>query len=369
MIIDLFAGPGGWDEALRTWPDLHAQTLGYEWDRWACATRDAAGHRTIRADVAEVDLAPLLDHDVEGLIGSPPCPTFSGAGAKSGLNELARLIDAAHDHRNLYDVDDQRTSLVLEPLRWARWLRPRWVALEQVPGALPVWHATGHALGRLGYSWWAGVLNAANYGVPQTRKRAILIASLDHQPHRPPPTHEKAPGGLFALPAWVTMAQALGWTGYLDRRQQVAGEPVRMVPTDEPAPTLTGTAGSKSQWLLRSNNTVAGGPLARRPADEPALTVTSRADLWAWERPSTTIDGSFDPETVAAPGWRGPGDGPRQNAPGSVRITLEDALTLQSFDPAYPVQGPKSATFRQIGDAMPPLLARHVLAQATRRTP
>ena len=48
-----------------------------------------------------------------------------------------------------------------------------------------------------------------------------------------------------------------------------------------------------------------------------------------------------------------------------MRITVEEAAILQSFPPDYPWQGTKTARFRQRGDAMPPLLAEHVLAMAT----
>lgn len=52
-VVELFGGPGGWAEALRRrWPALHHIEVGLEWNRDACRTRRAAGHRTIRADVA-----------------------------------------------------------------------------------------------------------------------------------------------------------------------------------------------------------------------------------------------------------------------------------------------------------------------------
>src|SRR6202035_3274617 len=67
-------------------------------------------------------------------------------------------------------------------------------------------------LRRMGYSAWYGKLNAADYGVPQTRERAILIASRVRQVARPEPTHydDRKVMQLWGTP-WVSMAEALGW--------------------------------------------------------------------------------------------------------------------------------------------------------------
>ena len=64
----------------------------------------------------------------------------------------------------------------------------------------------------MGYNAWAGILDAACYGVPQTRERAILIASRVRQVSCPEPTHYDPRKGLqlWGTP-WVSMADALGW--------------------------------------------------------------------------------------------------------------------------------------------------------------
>jgi DNA (cytosine-5)-methyltransferase 1 len=78
-VVDLFAGPGGWSEGLRA---LSIADLGIELDAAACATREAAGHRTVQADVSRFDPAAL--GEVWGLLGSPPCISFSAAGTAPG---------------------------------------------------------------------------------------------------------------------------------------------------------------------------------------------------------------------------------------------------------------------------------------------
>jgi DNA (cytosine-5)-methyltransferase 1 len=180
---------------------------------------------------------------LDGLIASPPCQAFSMAGNGAGrraLTEYANCItrmgkgwtiDVAHlDHV----CGDDRAHLVLEPLRWTLALQPRWIALEQVEPVLPLWEAMRDALREFGYSAWAGVLSAERYGVAQTRRRAVLIASLDRAVGEPVATHrryvaprrrEEASLSLFDAPEperielpeeahlepWVSMAEALGW--------------------------------------------------------------------------------------------------------------------------------------------------------------
>ena len=211
MILDLFAGPGGWSEGLRM---LGVEDVGIEWDAAACLTRRAAGHATIRADVSQYPTAPFLGR-VDGLIASPPCTAFSLAGKGAGnavIDELVAAI-AAQDWSAMRD-HPPTVWLPLEVGRWVDALRPGWVACEQVPPALPLWEAYLPWLRGLGYSAWCGVLNAADYGVPQTRQRAFLMASSVKVVGPPTPTHDRDPHPvLFGEPLrrWVSMADALGW--------------------------------------------------------------------------------------------------------------------------------------------------------------
>jgi DNA (cytosine-5)-methyltransferase 1 len=221
-IIDLFAGAGGWDEGLR---ELGYTSVGIDVDRWACATARAAGHERIEADVAALDpgeFAPAW-----GLIGSPPCQSYSNSGRKAGRLDkphviaCAHEIAAGHDSRaeHLAACRDPRSLLTVEPLRWTVALRPRWVALEQVPAVLELWSLFAGLLAAHGYDSTAGVLSAERYGVPQTRKRAYLVASLDGPAELPGPTHRsynpRRPDEVREeerdLRPWVSMADALGW--------------------------------------------------------------------------------------------------------------------------------------------------------------
>lgn len=409
QIIDLFAGPGGWSEALR---GLGLAELGVEYDAAACATRAAAGHLTIQADIATLDPREVAPNGCSVLIASPPCQAFSAAGKKQGLL-------------------DERGRLIFSVLYWADALRPDVVILEQVPTVQPIWDTFATILQGWGYMTWTGVVHAEQYGVPQTRKRAILIASRHHQPRQPTPTHEryvkgKPRGGDLLLQPWVSMAEALGW-GLVERPSTTvmsrdSGGGVRpldggsgsravyaaamstgrdwkpdgssqMRPMDEPAPTISGVA-CQSRWVGLQPGSWADGRGGNRRihgAEEPAPTLAFGKDPagWRWldrrnDQTSAVAEGEVDPlwpldrpaTTIAGRGLVGdPGananrfNGATKSRNDGVQVTVAEAGVLQSFPADYPWQGTKTKQFQQVGNAVPPLLARAVLVEALQLQP
>ncbi|MFI7072069.1 DNA cytosine methyltransferase [Micromonospora sediminicola] len=280
LALDLYAGAGGWDEAARR---LGLRTVGLEIWHDACVTAVRAGHPRIRCDIATYPTAPFAGR-VTGLIASPPCQAWSMAGKRAGEQDKARV----HDLVNAYAAGsddfgigwaDERSHHAAQPVRWIRDLRPEWVAMEQVPPVLDLWRHIGDVLRGWGYSAWVGVLNAADYGVPQTRRRAVLVASRVRPVFQPETTHEQHPpaDALFGarLP-WVSMAEALGWDG-VDR-------PARTVCGDRSPRWAYGQGNSYATgWTLETENrteTSAGRLPYRRSLDRPAPTVVSNADRW-----------------------------------------------------------------------------------------
>lgn len=105
------------------------------------------------------------DYDpIDVLVGGTPCQSFSIAGLRSGL-------------------DDELGVLALDYLRLAQRLRPRWLVWENVPGVLSAHKGQDFgcflgALAELGYGWAYRVLDARYFGVPQRRRRVILVGHL-----------------------------------------------------------------------------------------------------------------------------------------------------------------------------------------------
>jgi DNA (cytosine-5)-methyltransferase 1 len=316
-IIDLFAGPGGLDVAA-SWLGIAAH--GIEWDPDACSTRRAAGLATTFGDVRHFGPEDFPQATV--LAGGPPCQTFTVAGTGAGRRaldtvlELVKSMASGDDVRDtLAAIDDERTGLVLEPLRWALEAKDlgkpyEAIVLEQVPAVLPVWAAIGEALEAIGYKVDCGILHTEQYGVPQTRRRAILVARADRAPTLPRPTHRNfRPGiprdeGSAELRPWVSMEMALDRTGPF---------------------TVVSNYGSNGDPKARG----------RRRSCEPAATITGKVRRNRLTGPGALIDDRF---------------------------TLSEAGRLQTFPADYPWSGRDIA--QQIGNAMPPRLAAYVIAAA-----
>lgn len=318
-VIELFAGPGGYSEGLSMLGLKRQQAVGIEFEANACQTAEAAGHRRLKADVtalSPLEVAcfyfPSTQGKITGFHASPPCQGFSMAGKGKGREDSELLLSAlslvaAGVHtaeqaiaRVKEHAQDDKSHLSLEPLRWIVDLNPEWVTLEQVPAVLPLWEGYAEVLRAWGYSVATGNVQAEQYGVPQTRKRAILVASRVLEVQMPVPTHSKyyarTPDKLDAgLPKWVSMAEALGWGGHdlvgFPRKYDGRGEAVTLDGEeyrgrdlregDLPAFVVTEKARSWDRFP-QSATTNNSHPQQVRSIDAPAFTVTGSGRNVGW---------------------------------------------------------------------------------------
>ena len=329
--IELFAGAGGAAIGLEVAGIGHRALV--EWDCDACATLRAAGlGPVVEGDVRDLDAVEAVSGPgpVPMVWASFPCQAWSVAGQRKG----------ASDERNGWpwtvDAIDR--------------FRPRWFLAENVRGLLA--HSTeGHPdpfqcprcyfesvilaqlRARFDYvGWW--LLNAADYGVPQHRRRVIIWAGP--APLKAPRATHGDPGkarqgdlfGPGVLP-WVSMGEALG----LSSGEQVIGG--------------GNNPGKSAQRRFRDLT------------DEPSTTVSA---VHRDGRPVLPVVGRSPAVTISTSNnkpWESAGmpflDGPERR-----RLTVVEAARLQDFPDGHPWQGPQTAQYRQVGNAVPPRLAEVV---------
>ncbi|MFE7396946.1 DNA cytosine methyltransferase [Streptomyces sp. NPDC057557] len=339
-IIDLFAGPGGLDVAAHA---LGAASLGIEWDTNACQTRRAAGLATEQGDVRAFDSAKFPQANV--LAGGPPCQTYTVAGKGAGrraLDEVLAFVKrlAAGEswpciEADLTALEDERTGLVLQPLHWALDALQNGnpyqaIVLEQVPAVLPVWTAFRDVLRESDYSAECGILRTEEFGVPQTRRRAVLIARYgkDSRVALPSPTHQLYRKGVQPTPTPAPAEPGL-WAENSDK-------------DDTPLPWISmgeALADYRSgPFTVISNYGTGGDPKARGRR-------SSRA-------PSATVTGKVSRNRIVA----------GENGFDLPRFSFREAGMLQSFPEKYPWSGKDVP--QQIGNAVPPRLGLHILSAA-----
>lgn len=311
-IISLFSGLGGYD--------LAAQRVGlsivgaYEINPAYCALYERATGLAIQeADLDKIDPAILPDSD--GIIGGPPCTAFSSAGLREGTKSPMNMWPAT--------------------LRIVAAKHPRWFAFENVPAFMRE-HAEYSAsvivdLKTLGYRVEWRILNAADYGVSQTRQRVFIIGRADDVPIRwPAPTHFKQgiPGDA-RFPRWVSWYEALSNAGWL---------------ANDPRPDTL------PEWITRKYPSV--GMFSTLPCDGWFPCQETRHDKQHRERwqPSYTIVANTHNRT-------------RIMVDGVTYRADADALAIMQCLPTGIAK-----TSEPVGNAVPPPLGEAVLKQFSQYT-
>lgn len=336
-VVDLFSGAGG--------TGLGFANAGFNIVGAVERNPSAAEtyERNLRVKVKRTDITSLdpLRYreelglevgELEVLVGCPPCQGFS----------RLRNSDGQYDDRN---------DLVLLYIEFVKEFRPLFALFENVSGITRSTHGRlflqhlRNGLENLGYVLTIEEVDAANYGVPQHRKRIIVMAGRDgFRAPFPVPTHD-TPDGLnvvsgLALP-WLTVKDAIGNGKYPELR---AGQRV-----DFPNHVAPKTGTRVIEFIMQVPPN--GGSRADVPKEywlKCHLDHKGHTDVYgrlSWERPAGTITS----------GCTNPSRGRFVHPDQDRALTPREAAALQGFPDTYEFLNRDIAT--QIGNAVPPPLA------------
>lgn len=350
--LDLFAGAGGLSLGFHLADRGYLPVYAVEHELAAAET--FARNFGCEVYAGDIEDGPDYPDGVDLIIGGPPCQGFSPLGRDR--DDFSR---------------DALNGLWKHYLDAVRTLKPRAFVIENVPEFqrsgqfAELLHLLETDTDLCDYTQGYGVLNAADYGVPQNRKRGILVAVRDYEgetvdpgdgskrlPWPPPPTH--GPDSSSQAP-YVTVAEAFASPDELPF--EVTGLDPFII---DDAQHLHFGRSPRPTSIERYRAIPPGGNrfdlMRNRPEITPACWLnkpTGTTDVMGrmhWDRPSPTIRTEFfKPE-------KGRYLHPEADRP----ITHREAARLQSFPDSYIFEGSKIEIARQIGNAVPPLLAKAI---------
>lgn len=261
------------------------------------------------------------------LIGCAPCQGFSS-------------------HRNAQGEADPRNSLFIDFARIAKAISPDAIVVENVPELLtdrywPYVEKARQILERSGYYVHVNVHNMAEFGVPQERFRALLLAMK--KPFAPPK-------GFLTGDQFFTVRDAIGELPSVDAGQVDSKDSMHFSAGHKPSTIETIRAVPKDGGNRPSN--VGPQCLQRAKVRAGKAAYEDVYGRLAWSKPAITITASA----------RNPASGRFVHPEQDRGLTVREAALLQGFPSSYEFSGGLDDRFRQIGNAVPPAFAAYLAA-------
>lgn len=341
-ILDLFCGAGGMSYGMHKNPHFKTVVALDIEERYA---------RTLKRNMPEINLVIgdirndnikervinlSIKNNVNMIIGGPPCQGYSLKGKKLGL-------------------EDPRNFLFLEYLKLVEKLKPEIFVIENVKSLLSAskgWFKEEiiNRIKKLHYKVNVGVLTASDFGVPQTRERTIFICSRSKKIELPLPTVRKV----------VTVREAIEDLAYLESNEGAFEQEYINDPKSEYQKLMRKNSNKLYNHKASNHTKVAIEKLKLIPPEKGKECLPKELlgnqkfnSTWGrlkWNEPSPTIDTRFDAAS------NGTNNHPFLNR----AITPREASRLQSFDDSYIFYGTKVDIRTQIGNAVPPLMAKAI---------
>lgn len=313
-VVDLFCGAGGLSTGFRM--AGFDVILGIDSIPSFCETFEKNDHKSICGDIRQISVEQVKeaigDVKVDVVVGGPPCQGFSMAGRR--------------------DTKDPRNSLFMEFVRMVNGLKPKFFVMENVPGILTMKTESGQLVKdiifdeykKIGYNVEVKKLVAADFGVPQKRKRVFFIGTNQNVPITfPNPTHTNPKDildGKSSLLPWVPVSSILLEKekvpkNFFHSERMIKGFNERKLKNDSKG------KGFGAQYLR---------------LDEPSFTISARY-------------------------WKDGADALVKYSEEEIRmLTPDEAAAIQTFPKDYVWAGSKKDIYTQIGNAVPCLLGKAV---------
>ncbi|VVO30812.1 DNA cytosine methyltransferase [Pseudomonas fluorescens] len=313
-VIDLFSGPGGLSLGLRQAGFKVIANVEFNKDAMATYISHDVDSEHFNQDIQTVSFERYRGK-VDLIAGGPPCQPFSIGG----------LRKAAGDSRDM----------IPEYIRCLREAQPEAFIMENVPGLTlkrtrPYFDRILSELANCGYFINWAIVSAADYGVPQKRKRLFVLGCKHKQLLFPAPTHgpnaAKPHLGTFEVLGAMPIGEAPDCPVVYAKSPDLRPSPYaghvfngggRAIDPNGPCHTiLASSGGHKTHWI-----------------DTLGIVPEYHAHLKAGGAPRTG------------------------HLPGARRLSVQECALIQTFPVDLQFSGKRSAQYKQVGDAVPPVLA------------